>query len=124
MKSPKLKNVLEATAFWMSHSAFPIRAIEINNSELYGIDWDYADYEAWLQDYREFGESTSQIIGRLEWLEYHGDVPIKGYGSGNAKKLWQLSVKLQNQVYALARKHSYCQAPLSRKWAHPPGVSS
>ena len=124
MKSPKLETLNESWAFYGSHKAFPIRAAEINNGELYDIDWNYDDYEIWLEDYRELGENTPQSTSRHEWLEYHGDIPIRGYGGGNAKKLWQLSVNLQNQVYSIARKHSYCQSPASRDWAHPPEVSA
>jgi len=124
MKSPKLETFAESFAFRDSHKAFPIERITINNGSLYSVAFDYAQYEAWLEDFREFGEASIDSANRQEWLDAYAHTPVTGFGGSNVKKLWQAPQKLQNQVYACARRHPYCQEPGSRDWCHPSEVTA
>lgn len=123
-KSPKLETLNEAWAFHEAHKAFPIKAVEINNDEVYSVSLDYVEYESWLKDYRDLGESTSQSTSKLEWLDAHADTPIKGFGGSAAKKLWQASESIQDEVFEIAKRHPYCASPSSKNWAHPAEVSA
>ena len=124
MKSPKLETFAESYAFRDCHKAFPIEQIIINDGLLELVAFDYADYEAWLKDFREFGEATKDSANRHEWLDRYADTPVTGFGGSNVKKLWQAPKRLQNQVYALARRHPYCQEPGSKDWCHPSEVTA
>lgn len=124
MKSPKLKTFAESFAFRHSHKAFPIERITINNGSLYSVAFDYAQYEAWLEDFREFGEASIDSASKQEWLDEYADTPIVGFGGNNAKKLWQATTRLQDQIYACASRHPYCQDPSSKNWAHPSEVTA
>ena len=119
MKDMKLETMREAWAFYGAHKAYPITRAWINNGVLEMVSFDEDAARAWLDDFRECGETDRVPANRAEWLEAHADTPISGFGGSNAKKLWQVSQKIQNQVYGIAWRHPYCQSPASRAWAHP-----
>jgi len=124
MKSPKLETFAESFAFRDCHNAFPIERIIINNGSL-SVYFDYSRYEAWLADFQKFGEASNDSTSKQEWLDQYADTPIEvGFGGSNAKKLWQATTRLQDQIYACARRHPYCQDPASKSWAHPSEVTA
>ena len=123
MNYNKLETLNESWAFYEAYKAFPVRSVEINNGEIYQIQFDYDEYESWLEDYREDGSSDSVTNNKEEWLFRYADVPIDGYAN-SAKRLWQTSARVQGCVYAIARRHSYCRCPASKSWAHPNEVAA
>lgn len=41
-----------------------------------------------------------------KWLDYASDVKLSGWGKNSGRKLWQVSQKLQREIYRNCRTHA------------------